>query len=296
MAGASVGAVEIRPSDSVMPEIVETASGPEASPLNETFVDASSETDAQMPEQHGVQTNGQSQDDKKPQSFEQKREHKRLSQFQRVKNQKAEYQKREAALKEREERIAQAERAKNAPKKPDYTAAELKQYRQAWENEGRFDLAEAADKELKRLEALEQQEHGQVAFVNEWHQAERELGEADPEFGVGKGTRLDKKLSEIMSSTDGNIYRQHPRGIVAAYHRAKMEILEGDHKAALGKIQQLETELKRLTGLTSIGGGAPGRIGSGNRVESLSDFSKLSSADMLKHLKSQSNKGGMPWL
>jgi hypothetical protein len=240
-----------------------------------------------------AETNGQaSGDNQKPQSFQQKREgQKRESQFQRVKRQKAEYQKREASLKEREERIAQAEREKNAPKKPDYTASELKQYRQAWENEGRFDLVEAADKELKRLEAIEQQEKGQVSFVNEWQQAERELGEADPEFGVGKGTRLDKKLGEIMSGPDGNIYRQHPRGIVAAYHRAKMEILEGDHKAALGKIQQLETELKRLTGLTSIGGGAPGRIGSGER-----DFSKLSSADMLKHLRSQANKGGMPWL
>ena len=99
-----------------------------------------------------------------------------------------------------------------------------------------------------------------------------------------------------MSGPDGQIYRQHPRGIVAAYHRAKMELLEGDHKDALGKIQQLETELKRLTGLTSIGGSAPGRV-SGGRIESISDFSKLSSADMLKHLKSQAGKGGgMPWL
>ena len=283
-----------------MPEIVETASGPEVSSPSETFGDQAQEADAQTPETNGAQTNGQTHDDKKPQSFQQKRdsknEQKRESRYERTKRQRAEFQKREAALKQREEQIAQAEREKNAPKKESYTAAELKQYRQAWENEGRFDLVEAADKELKRLEAIERQEKGQVSFVNEWHQAERELGESDPEFGVGKGTRLDKKLGEIMAGPDGNIYRQHPRGIVAAYHRAKMEILEGDHKAALGKIQQLETELKRLTGLTSIGGGAPGRIGSGGRIESLSDFSKLSSADMLKHLKSQSNRGGMPWL
>jgi hypothetical protein len=292
-----------------MPEIVQSVSGP-SSP-SETF--GESQTDA-SPHSNGdgpiVETasgpevgvphqSGDGSDDKRPQSFQQKRdsknEQKRESRYERTKRQRAEFQKRESALKQREEQIAQAERAAKAPKKPEYTAADLKQYRQAWENEGRFDLVEAADKELKRLEAIEQQEKGQVSFVNEWHQAERELGEADPEFGVGKGTRLDKKLGEIMSGPDGNIYRQHPRGIVAAYHRAKMEILEGDHKTALGKIQQLETELKRLTGLTSIGGGAPGRI-SGGRIESLSDFSKLSSADMLKHLRSQSNKGGMPWL
>jgi len=277
-----------------MPEIIATASGPEATP-SETFGDT--ETDAQTPEQNGDQPNGQ--DDKKPQSFQQKRdsknEQKRESRYERTKRQRAEFQKRESALKQREEQIAQAERAAKAPKKPDYTAAELKQYRQSWENEGRFDLVEAADKELKRLESLEQQEKGQQSFVQEWQQAERELGESDPEFGFGKGTRLDKKLGEIMQGPDGNIYRQHPRGIVAAYHRAKMEILEGDHKDALGKIQQLETELKRLTGRSSIGAGAPGRLGTA-RVESLSDFAKLSRADMLKHLKSQRGSNGMPWL
>jgi hypothetical protein len=278
-----------------MPEIVASASGPEASPPSETSVETSNETDAQTSD-NDAQTNGQ--DDKKPQSFGQKKEgQKRESQFQRVKRQKEAYQKREAELKQREERIAQAEQAKNAPKRPDYTVAELKQYRQSWENEGRFDLVEAADKELKRLEALESQEKGQQSFVQEWQQAEADLASADPEFGFGKGTRLDTKLSEIMKGPDGNIYRQHPRGIVAAYHRARMEILEGDHKDALGKIQQLETELKRLTGRSSIGAGAPGRLG-GARVESLSDFAKLSRADMLKHLKSSNRRGSndMPWL
>ena len=275
-----------------MPEIVESASGPEVSSPSETFGDTPQEVDAQTPESQSAQTNGQTHEDKKPQSFQQKRE----SRYERTKRQRAEYQKREAALKQREEQIAQAEREKNAPKKPNYTIEELKQYRQAWAEEAQWDpskadLIKAADKELKRLEAIEQQEKGQASFVQEWTTAERELGEADPEFGVGKGTRLDKKLGEIMAGPDGNIYRQHPRGIIAAYHRAKMEILEGDHKIALGKIQQLETELKRLTGLTSIGGGAPGRIGSGER-----DFSKLSSADMFRHLKSQANRGGMPWL
>jgi DNA repair exonuclease SbcCD ATPase subunit len=246
---------------------------------------------AQTPE---VETNGRANGDQKPESFQQKQ--KRESQFQRARRQKAEHQKRESELKAREERLAQVEREKNAPKKPDYTAADLKKYRQSWENEGRFDLVEKADEEIKRLEALEQQERGQTSFVQEWQTAERELAEADKEFGAGKGTRLDKKLSEIMQGPDGNVYRQHPRGIVAAYHRAKMELLQADHQTAQGKIQQLENELKRLTGLTSIGGGAPGRIGTGGRVESLNDFARLSSADMLKHLKSQSNKGDMPWL
>jgi DNA repair exonuclease SbcCD ATPase subunit len=274
-----------------MSDDIQTVSSPEAP--SESFGDTpSTESTETTPETNGAEPNGDQVKDDKPQSFQQKRE----SRYERTKRQRAEFQKREAALKQREERLAQVEREKNAPKKPDYTAAELKKYRQSWENEGRFDLVEKADEEIKRLESLEQQERGQQTFVQEWQTAERELAEADKEFGAGKGTRLDKKLSEIMQGPDGNVYRQHPRGIVAAYHRAKMELLQADHQTAQGKIQQLENELKRLTGLTSIGGGAPGRIGTGGRVESLNDFARLSSADMLKHLKSQSNKGDMPWL
>ena len=275
-----------------MPDI-ETAS-PAPGQVSDSPAPSTEELGGDSPQTPVVETNGQADGAQKPESFQQKQ--KRESQFQRAKRQKAEYQKRESELKQREERIAQAEREKNAPKKPDYTAAELKKYRQSWENEGRFDLVEKADEEIKRLEALENAERGQTTFVQEWQTAERELAEADKEFGAGKGTRLDKKLSEIMQGPDGQVYRQHPRGIVAAYHRAKMEILTADHQTAQGKIQQLENELKRLTGLTSISGGAPGRISNGGRVESLNDFARLSSADMFKHLKQQSNKGDMPWL
>jgi hypothetical protein len=276
-----------------MPEIIASQSGPISSEgtapsSSETFGEESQ--DAQQSQQSQDGTNG----DVKPEA--RGTERKPESRYERTKRQRAALAQREAELKAREERIAQAERAKQAPKKPDYTLEDLRKYRQSWENEGNFDLVEKADAEIKRLEALEQQEQGQEAFVREWQQAEADLAQSDPEFGAGKGTRLDKQLSQIMSGPDGQIYRQHPRGIVAAYHRARMELLEGDHKIALGKIQQLETELKRLTGLTSIGGGTPGKVGTGGRIESLSDFSKLSSKDMLRHLRSGAGKGGMPWL
>jgi hypothetical protein len=217
-----------------------------------------------------------------------------LSRYERTKRQKAALAQREAQLKAREEQIAQAERARTAPKKPDYTVAELREYRKNWEEEGNLDLVEKADKEIARLEQLEQQEQGQQNFTKEWQTAEAELYQADPEF-LRSGTKLDTKLREIMAGPDGNVYRQHPRGIVAAYHRAKMELLEGDFKSVQGENQQLKAELKRLTGLTSIGGGVPGRVG-GGRVENLNDFAKLSTADMRKHLRSSSDKNAMPWL
>ena len=92
-----------------------------------------------------------------------------------------------------------------------------------------------------------------------------------------------------MHGPDGQVYRSIREGSGRCI-RAQMELLESDKIVALGKIQQLESELKRLTGLTVIGGSAPGRVSSG-RVESLSDFSRLSSADMLKHLKSRLARG-----
>ena len=102
------------------------------------------------------------------------------------------------------------------------------------------------------------------------------------------GTKLDAKLREIMQSPDGNIYRQHPRGIVAAYHRAKMELLQAENS-------RLENDLKRYQGLTSIGGGAPGRVGRGNAVNSIADFAKLSTKEMRAHLLANADSQKVPW-
>jgi hypothetical protein len=269
----------------------ETTSAP--APGEVSDASSPSEPQAQSLDSGSSSSNGQQNGASGSEASEDKKP-KALSRYERTKRQRAALAQREAQLKAREEQIAQAERARTAPKKPDYTIAELRQYRKNWEDEGNFDLVEKADKEIARLEQLEQQEQGQQSFTNEWRTAEAELYQADPEF-LRSGTRLDTKLREIMAGQDGNIYRQHPRGIVAAYHRARMELLEGDFKSVTGENQQLKAELKRLTGLTSIGGGVPGRIG-GNRVENINDFSKLSSADMRKHLRSTSGKDAMPWL
>jgi DNA repair exonuclease SbcCD ATPase subunit len=275
-------------SETASPAPGQVADAPQSTPSSLEF---GADQSATAPEAASGQTNGQ--EDQKPQSHQQKRE----SRYERTKRQRAALQEREAALKAREERIAQTERAKQAPQKPDYSLADLKEYRKAWAEEAQWDPAKAdlvvqADKEIKRLEGLEKSEQSQEAFTKEWQTAEAELAQSDQEF-MRSGTRLDSKLREIMAGPDGNVYRGHPRGIVAAYHRARMEILESDHQGALGKIHELETELKRLTGLTSLGGGAPGRMGNGNV-----DFSRLSSADMRKRLLSQakSNAGDVPWL
>jgi hypothetical protein len=224
-----------------------------------------------------------------------------LSRYERTKRQRAELARREAAIAQRESQFAQRERAAAEAAKPqrDYTLADLKKYRGQWAKDAAqgvwrddydpADLVEKADKEIAVMEA-EAQANGQLDwFKAQWEAAERELSQIDPEF-MQPGTRLDKRLREIMGSEDGNIYRQHQRGIIAAYHRAKMELLEGDFKALQTENSKLKTELQRYTGLTSIGGGAPARIGSGDR-----EFSKLTLAEMHKHLRQGAKRDGVPW-
>jgi hypothetical protein len=240
---------------------------------------------------------------------------KELSRYERTKRQRAELARREAVIAQRERVFAEAQRAAAEAAKPkrDYTLEDLRRYRPQWarelqkaEDTADYEAAEslratvaAADKEIAALEAEAQAERqsrtlelprvGTPEHQAQWEAAERELAQTDPEF-MRDGTRLDKRLREIMGSEDGNIYRQHPRGIVAAYHRVKMELLEGDYKVLQTENSKLKNELQRYTGLTSISGGAPARIGSGER-----EFSKLSLAEMHKHLRQGAKRDGVPW-
>jgi len=231
---------------------------------------------------------------------------KELSRYERTKRERAQFRAERAEFERQRaefarERAAAAEAAK--PKR-DYTLAELQKYRDQWEREGQFDLVEAADKEIAIMEQEAQAERAartvELPPMNspehraQWEAAERELYQADAEF-MRSGTRLDGLLRQIMAGPDGNIYRQHPRGIIAAYHRAKMELLEADLKDLRTTNFKLETELKRYHGLTGIGAGSPARVGSGSRVESPGDFAKLSTKDQRKYLLSNADKNGVPW-
>jgi hypothetical protein len=237
---------------------------------------------------------------------------KELSRYERTKRERAAFRaereaftrEREAFQREREQAHKSAEEAKR-PKR-DYTLADLQKYRGQWEREGNFELVEAADKEIAAIKA--EQEALKKASVQsvelpvagtpehraQWEAAERELFAADPEF-MRSGTRLDGVLRRIMGSEDGAIYRQHPRGIIAAYHRAKMECLEADLRVSQTELQKYKDELKRYQGLTGLSSGAPAQLGTGARVESLRDFERLSTKDMRKHLLSNADKHGVPW-
>jgi hypothetical protein len=228
---------------------------------------------------------------------------KELSRYERTKRERAQFRaEREAFARERE--VFASERAKlEEAKKPkrDYTLDDLKKYRTQWESEGNLELVERADKEIAAIEAeaLAQEKaskrtvdlpvRGTPEHKAMWDSAERELFQADPEF-MRPGTRLDTKLREIMEGPHSKTYRDHPQGIYAAYDRAKRELLEEDKKELQTALAKKNEELQRYTGLTSIGGGAPARIGSGEK-----DFSKLSLADMRKELKRGAKRDGVPW-
>lgn len=227
---------------------------------------------------------------------------KQESRYERTKRERAEFKAQQAEFARQQQEFAKQRAEFEEQRKPkrDYTLEELKKYRRQWNDEGNFELVEKADKEIAAMEAEAEAERrartvempppGTPEHKQIWENAERELAQADPEF-MRPGTRLDTKLRAIMGSEDGNIYRQHPRGIVAAYHRARMELLEEDTKGLQTENSKLKAELQRLTGLTSIDGGAIGRMGSRREV----DFAKLSSAEMRKRLMSDARRGSTPW-
>jgi hypothetical protein len=219
---------------------------------------------------------------------------KRLSNYEKHKRKRAALEARANALAQRETEFAQRERAQAEAQakanEPPYTLKELKDYRKTWERDGNFDLVEKADAEISRLEALEADSRqtveiprsGTPAFVEQWQGAEKELYGLDPEF-QREGTRLDKVLRSMMAGPDGAIYRQHPRGIIAAYHRARLDLAEADLSAARSEIAKLKAENARLNGHMSISGsGAAGRSVAelGER-----DFASMSTAQMREHLK-----------
>ena len=194
-----------------------------------------------------------------------------------------------------EQRRAFEEQTRKA-NEPPYTLKELKDYRKAWEKEGNFDLVEKADAEIQRLEELEASRKqtleipvsGTPEFTKQWEDAEKELYQVDPEF-QREGTRLDKVLRAMMSGPDGPLYRQHPRGIVAAYHRARLAIAEADLGTARSENQKLKNEVARLNGLLGIGGGAS----AGRSIGEFrgKDFSTMSRAEMREHLKRNVTRG-----
>jgi hypothetical protein len=241
-------------------------------------------------------SDGQQQQQEQQQHEEPKKE----SRYERTKRQRKAFEAEREAFKAEQQKFAEERRALEEAKakanQPPYTLKELKGYRKQWEKEGNFDLVEKADAEIQRLEELEASQKqtleipnsGTPEFLHQWEAAEKELYQVDPEF-QREGTRLDKVLRAMMSGPDGQLYRQHPRGIVAAYHRARLAIAEADLGTARGEIQKLKNENTRLNGLLGIGAGASGGRAIGEFKGK--DFSSLSTKEMREHLKRNAQVG-----
>jgi DNA repair exonuclease SbcCD ATPase subunit len=226
----------------------------------------------------------------------------------RVKAQKAAQDKRdnelrakEAALNERERAFKESSQPK--PKQRDYTLSDLRKYLKVWSNPNNADYnPDLVDKAEAEIEAMEAEVGktpvlpgvGSPEHTRQWQQAEQELVQADPEF-MRQGTELDTRLRAIMQGPDGELYRQHPRGIVAAYHQAKLDLTLAKNEKLSGKIQELETELKRYQGLTGVNGGVSRRPGSSSgSPANPQEFSRMSTKDMKRHLLNNARGGGAP--
>jgi hypothetical protein len=62
-------------------------------------------------------------------------------------------------------------------------------------------------------------------------------------------------------------------------------LLEEDKKGLQTELAKIQEELKKYRGLTSIGGGAPSRVGNGRRVENPEDFRRLTTKDQGAYLR-----------
>ena len=295
--GRASSSWDILAQDPSPPELGEPAKEPRepqepAEPIREEPEPETEKSPLKEPEQEPVRREQQQQE-----SAESKKE----SRYERTKRQRKQFESERAQFEQERNAFAENRRAfeeqQRKASEPPYTLKELKSYRKTWEKEGNFDLVEKADAEIQRLEELEaSQKHsfelpvsGTPEFVNLWHDAERELYQVDPEF-QREGTRLDKVLRAMMSGPDGQLYRQHPRGIVAAYHRARLAITEADLGTARGEVAKLKQEVARLNGLLGIGGGASGGRSIGEFRGK--DFANMSTKEMREHLKRGAARNG----
>jgi hypothetical protein len=285
------------------PEPVDASEPAEESPSSPEQPQAEGEqAKAKAPEPQD--NDGQQQQEEQQQQHEEPRKE---SRYERTKRQRKAFEAEREAFKAEQQKFAEERRALEEARakanQPPYTLKELKAYRKTWEKEAqkleasfdpeasiKRDLVQKADEEIERLEALEASQKqtleipnsGTPEFLHQWEAAEKELYQVDPEF-QREGTRLDKVLRAMMSGPDGQLYRQHPRGIVAAYHRARLAIAEADLGTARGEIQKLKNENTRLNGLLGIGAGASGGRAIGEFKGK--DFSSLSTKEMREHLK-----------
>jgi cell division protein FtsB len=277
------------------PEPVDASESAEESPSSPEEPQAEeSVAKAKAPEPQD--SDGQQQQEQQQQHEEPKKE----SRYERTKRQRKAFEAEREAFRAEQQAFAEQRRALEEAKakanEPPYTLKELKGYRKQWEKEGNFDLVEKADAEIQRLEEIEASQKqvlelptsGTPEFLHQWETAERELYQVDPEF-QREGTRLDKVLRAMMSGPDGQLYRQHPRGIVAAYHRARLAIAEADLGTTRGEVQKLKQEITRLNGLLGIGAGASGGRAIGEFKGK--DFSSLSTKEMREHLKRNAHVG-----
>jgi hypothetical protein len=199
-----------------------------------------------------------------------------------VKSERKRLKEREAALDAREAALLaqarqggpQAQRA--GVNLAGYSAEEIERYASDWEAEAeRLERVGAYDEADRKRELAGQartaieagalgaeaatQQQQPTGFSDEeirtgWAAAEAELRAIDADFGKD-GTPLDLRLKELLAAEP--VYKQHPRGIVAAYHYVSLELEKEARQAAEDRIVELQDQLNKLRGSLSVDGASP---------------------------------------
>jgi hypothetical protein len=221
-----------------------------------------------------------------------------------VKSERKRLKEREAALDAREAALLARDRQGGTQTQragvslSGYSVEEIERYASDWEAEAeRLERVGAYDEADRKRELAGQaraaigagtlgteavptqpQQQGQTpGFSDEeirtgWAAAEAELRAIDPDFGKD-GSPLDLRLKELLAAEP--VYKQHPRGIVAAYHYVSLELEKEARQAAEDRIVELQDQLNKLRSSLSVDGGSPNAglanaRGSGRRAEEMS--------------------------
>jgi hypothetical protein len=232
-------------------------------------------------------------------------EQKQESRYERTKRERKEFLAQKAQFDAERQQFAQEraqleqQRIEASKPKRDYSLAQLKKFRNEWADEGKDELVARADQEIKAMEeeeragrqTLDLPRAGTPEHAQQWRAMEQQLKGEDPDF-LKAGTRLDQEIRKLFAGPNADAYRSHPQGIYAAYSEAKKIVLTEENKSLRSELQKVREELKRATGLTSIGAGVPGRVGTDGQKE----FKNLTSTEMRKRLLADKRPGMSNWL
>lgn len=175
----------------------------------------------------------------------------------------------------------------------DYTPEQYDEAARLFDQQGRFEMADAARAQAKRLrenpEALKTQREAQERKAAEAAEATRKewtlkAGQEFPD-ATKAGSPEQARASKILEEEPE--MKSHPKGIYLAAKLASLELRSDRLSAVERELQQAKARVKELEGLT-----APGDGGSGAAVQRAKSWDQMSDSEQFAQLEREASELG----